>query len=116
MQVPPLDELPFASFSHAAASLLLALSSPAATRLNAWLIERRNPPVGSFAEINGVTLHYVHVPGPANSELPPVVFIHGASANLNDQMVPLRPLLEGRAEMLFLDRPGHGWSGRAKGQ
>ena len=44
-----------------------------------------------------------------------VVFIHGASANLNDQMVPLRPLLEGKAEMLFLDRPGHGWSGRSHG-
>jgi pimeloyl-ACP methyl ester carboxylesterase len=97
--------------------LLLALLAllAAATRLNAWLIERDNPPVGSFAEINGVRLHYVHVPGPENPELPPVVFIHGASANLNDQMVPLRPLLEGRAEMLFLDRPGHGWSGRGKG-
>lgn len=97
--------------------LLLALLAllAAATRLNAWFIERDNPPVGSFAEIDGVRLHYVHVPGPANSALPPVVFIHGASANLNDQMVPLRPLLDGRAEMLFLDRPGHGWSGRAKG-
>jgi len=95
------------------AGLLLLLA--AATRLNAWLIERDNPAVGTFAAINGVRLHYVHVPGPASPELPPVVFIHGASANLNDQMVPLRPLLEGRAEMLFLDRPGHGWSGRAKG-
>jgi len=93
---------------------LLAMLA-AATRLNAWFIERDNPPVGSFTEIGGVRLHYVHVPGPANSELPPLVFIHGASANLNDQMVPLRPLLEGRAEMLFLDRPGHGWSGRSKG-
>jgi len=97
--------------------LLLALLAmlAAVTRLNAWFIERDNPSVGSLAEIDGVRLHYVHVPGPANPELPPVVFIHGASANLNDQMVPLRPLLEGRAEMLFLDRPGHGWSGRGKG-
>ena len=30
-------------------------------------------------------------------------------------MAPLRPLLEGKAEMLFLDRPGHGWSGRSHG-
>ena len=31
-------------------------------------------------------------------------------------MVPIRPppLLEGRAEMLFVDRPGHGWSERAE--
>lgn len=93
-------------------SLLLALGS--ATRVNSWLIERRNPAVGVFAEVDGVKLHYVHVPA-KRAELPPVVFIHGASANLNDQMLPLRPLLEGRAEMLFLDRPGYGWSGRAKG-
>jgi len=93
----------------------LVILLAAATRLNVWFIERDNPPVGAFAEIDGVRLHYAHVPGPANPELPPVVFIHGASANLNDQMVPLRPLLEGKAEMLFLDRPGHGWSGRAKG-
>lgn len=91
--------------------LLLAV----ATRANAWLIARRHPPVGDFAEVDGVRLHYVHVPAPEGSALPPVVFLHGASANLNDQMVPLRPLLEGKAEMLFLDRPGHGWSGRARG-
>ena len=54
----------------------------------------------------------VHVPAPARPTLPPIVFIHGASANLQDQMVPLRPLLEGRAELLFFDRPGHGWSER----
>ena len=52
---------------------------------------------------------------PKTRTLPPIVFIHGASANLNDQMLPLRPLLEGRAELLFLDRPGHGWSGRGPG-
>ena len=94
-------------------ALLLVLAG--STRVIAWLIERRNPPIGSFADIDGVTLHYVHVPGPEGPGLPPVVFIHGASANLNDQMVPLRPLLEGKAEMLFLDRPGHGWSGRSHG-
>jgi len=85
------------------------------TRVSSWLIERRNPPVGSFADIDGARIHYVHVPGPEKPDLPPIVFIHGASANLKDQMVPLRPLLEGRAEMLFLDRPGHGWSSRGRG-
>jgi pimeloyl-ACP methyl ester carboxylesterase len=95
--------------------LVLLLVLAGITRVNAWLIERRNPPAGSFIDIDGVTLHYVHVPGPAQASLPPIVFIHGASANLNDQLVPLRPLLEGKAEMLFLDRPGHGWSGRSHG-
>lgn len=85
------------------------------TRIGVWLIDRRNPPVGEFAEIGGADIHYVHVPAPAGADLPPLVFIHGASANLKDQMVPLRPLLEGRAEMLFFDRPGHGWSERGAG-
>lgn len=99
---------------YAALAFLIALVLVlvGVTRIGAWRIERRNPPVGSFAEINGATLHYVHVPAGDKSDLPPLVFIHGASANLNDQMVPLRPLLEGRAELLFLDRPGHGWSER----
>ena len=82
------------------------------TRAGSWLIERRNPPVGAFADVNGARIHFVHVPAPADADLPPIVFIHGASANLRDQMVPLRPLLEGRAEMLFFDRPGLGWSER----
>lgn len=94
------------------ASVLVLLG---ATRIGVWLIERRNPPVGHFATIEGTQIHYVHVPAPVNAALAPIVFIHGASANLKDQMLPLRPLLEGRAEMLFLDRPGHGWSGRGLG-
>ncbi|MDG4903432.1 MULTISPECIES: alpha/beta hydrolase [unclassified Mesorhizobium] len=96
-------------------ALLLLVASLIAlagiTRACVWLIERRNPPIGAFADIDGARIHYVHVPA-AGAGLPSVVFIHGASANLKDQMLPLRPLLEGRAELLFLDRPGFGWSER----
>lgn len=101
----------------AAAFFLLALifALAGATRVGGWLIERRNPPVGVFATVNGTRLHFVHVPAPASPELPAIVFLHGASSNLKDQMVPLRPLLEGRAELLFLDRPGAGWSERGAG-
>jgi pimeloyl-ACP methyl ester carboxylesterase len=94
-------------------ALLLVLAG--ITRAGIWLIERRNPPAGSFIDINGAELHYVHVQAPQNPDLPPIVFIHGASGNLMDQMVPLRPVLEGRAELLFVDRPGHGWSQRGSG-
>ena len=102
---------------YAALAFLMALVLTLAgvTRVGSWLIERRNPPAGEFADIDGARIHYVHVPAPENADLPPIVFIHGASANLRDQMLPLRPLLEGRAEMLFFDRPGHGWSGRGPG-
>ncbi|MGX5802688.1 alpha/beta fold hydrolase [Bradyrhizobium sp. Arg314] len=91
-------------------ALLFALAG--VTRVGVWSIERRSPPAGAFAEIDGMRIHYVHIPASAGADLPPVVFIHGASANLKDQMLPLKPLLEGRAEMLFLDRPGFGWSER----
>ncbi|WP_378947580.1 alpha/beta fold hydrolase [Mesorhizobium sp. ANAO-SY3R2] len=98
----------------AAAVILLAmlLALFGVTRVASWLIEWRNPPVGSFADIEGARIHHVHVPPPAAPELPPLIFIHGASANLKDQMLPLRRMFEGRAEMLFFDRPGHGWSTR----
>ncbi|MER9560768.1 alpha/beta hydrolase [Mesorhizobium sp. M0571] len=102
---------------YAALALLMALVFTLAgvTRAGSWLIERRNPSVGGFADIDGARIHYVHIPAPENADLPPVVFIHGASANLRDQMLPLRPLLEGRAEMVFFDRPGLGRSGRGSG-
>jgi len=102
----------YAAFAFLLAFILVLVGI---TRAGSWLIERRYQPIGEFADINGARIHYVHIPAPANAELPAIVFIHGASANLRDQMLPLRPLLEGRAEMLFFDRPGHGWSGRGPG-
>jgi pimeloyl-ACP methyl ester carboxylesterase len=102
---------------YAALAFLMALvlALVGVTRAGSWLIERRGPSIGAFADIDGARIHYVHIPAPAVADLPPIVFIHGASANLKDQMLPLRPLLEGRAEMLFFDRPGFGWSGRGPG-
>lgn len=90
----------------------LSLIAAGATRIGTWRIEKNHPPVGAFAVVNGTEMHHVHVPAGPDADLPPVVFIHGASGNLRDQMVPLEPLLKGRAELLFIDRPGHGWSGR----
>lgn len=91
------------------AGLVLVLAGT--TRFGDWLIEKRNPPVGSFVTVRDTRVHHVHVPA-ENPTLPPVVFVHGASANLLDQMLPIRKELEGKAEMLFFDRPGHGWSTR----
>jgi pimeloyl-ACP methyl ester carboxylesterase len=89
-------------------SLLFALAG--CTRLQSSRIERANPPIGTFAEVNGARMHFVRIPAGPNADLPPLVFIHGASGNLNDPMVPFLPKLTGRAELLFLDRPGSGWS------
>jgi pimeloyl-ACP methyl ester carboxylesterase len=85
------------------------------TRAGVWLIERKFSPVGVFTTVNETRLHHVHLPAAQDADLPPVLFIHGASANLLDTMIPVRAQLEGRAELLFVDRPGHGWSHRGPG-
>ena len=74
--------------------------------------ERENVNRGELIDVGGFRMNSVHVPRPAGADLPPLVFIHGASANLNDPMTAFRAKLEGRAEMLFLDRPGLGYSER----
>jgi pimeloyl-ACP methyl ester carboxylesterase len=96
--------------------LFLTMLMVGVTYLGAWLVEREHPPAGAFTAVNGTRIHHVHrVPDAEAAILPPVVFIHGASGNLLDQMVPVLPLIEGRAELLFVDRPGHGWSQRGSG-
>ena len=82
------------------------------TRIQTRRISRLYPVIGDMVDVGGYKLHCVHVPAPANPQLPPIVFLHGASGNLRDQMAAFRHRLEGRAELLFVDRPGHGWSER----
>ncbi|PWV97242.1 pimeloyl-ACP methyl ester carboxylesterase [Hoeflea marina] len=82
------------------------------TRLKVRQIEARYPPIGRMVDVGGYALHVVHVAAPAGADLPPLVFVHGASGNLRDQMAAFLKPLAGRAEMLFVDRPGHGYSER----
>lgn len=42
--------------------LSLLFGSVGVARVNAWLTERRNPPVGAFVEVDGARLHVVHIP------------------------------------------------------
>ncbi len=76
------------------------------------MLERQFPNVGEPIDIGGLRMNSVFVPAGTTADLPPVVFIHGASGNLRDQMHAFRNRLEGRADLLFLDRPGHGYSER----
>lgn len=75
---------------------------------------RAHPPVGAFADIGGRQVHYVDVPkepgGRANE--PALVFIHGASGNLLDPLLAFRGPFEGRHRLIFVDRPGCGYSQR----
>ncbi|QND46019.1 alpha/beta hydrolase (plasmid) [Rhizobium lusitanum] len=61
-------------------------------------------------DVGGFKLNSVLVGATRKADLPPIVFIHGASTSLYDPMLSFREKLEGRAELLFLDRPGHGRS------
>lgn len=75
-------------------------------------IAARYPNIGELIDVGGFRLNSVHIPKPASADLPALLFIHGASGNLRDPMAAFRGPLEGRAEMLFVDRPGHGYSER----
>jgi pimeloyl-ACP methyl ester carboxylesterase len=98
-------------------SLLLAivLLLIAATGFSAYktrAIEQTYPNIGELTDIGGYRINAVHLPRPITSDLPALVFIHGASGNLRDQFTAFAASLAGRAEMLFVDRPGHGYSER----
>ena len=75
-------------------------------------IEARYPPAGSSVEIDGRDLHFLDMADADDADLPPILFVHGASGNLLDQALAYRETLEGRARLVFVDRPGHGYSGR----
>ena len=97
--------------------LLLILAALAVySARKAQKISESFPAAGEIARVGAQTdLHFVDVPAGQDAELPPIVFIHGASGNLRDQMLPFRSRLEGRARLVFVDRPGHGWSSRGQG-
>jgi pimeloyl-ACP methyl ester carboxylesterase len=52
--------------------------------------------------------------GPGDAPGPPVVLIHGASSNLEAMRKPLGDMLAARHRVILIDRPGHGWSTRAR--
>jgi pimeloyl-ACP methyl ester carboxylesterase len=106
-----------------AVPLLAAASAALATRMLVAGIEAAHPPAGRFVQASGRRFHVVDLPAAAGSgapsadaagaaEPPAIVFLHGAVATLVDPLTAFRPTLEGRARLVFLDRPGHGYSER----
>ncbi len=95
-----------------AAPFAIALAGYAFTVFKARAIERQFPNIGELIDVGGLRMNSVLVPAGDKADLPPIVFIHGASGNLRDQMHAFRARLEGRAALLFVDRPGHGYSER----
>jgi len=80
------------------------------TGIISYKIKDRFPPVGDFRMINGAKLHFVDTGNPAGTQKPAIVFIHGAGGNLNDPMPVYKAALENDYRLIFIDRPGQGYS------
>lgn len=75
-------------------------------------VETAFPAEGRMIPVNG---HDVHVIERGASNAPPVLMIHGASANAREFTSTLAPRLEMDLRVLMADRPGHGYSERFEG-
>lgn len=76
-----------------------------------WRAEKNAPPIGAFVDVDGERMHVLDI-GPKDSALPPVVLIHGASANLRDMKLALGDELAKTRRVIMVDRPGRGYSTR----
>jgi pimeloyl-ACP methyl ester carboxylesterase len=92
-----------------AALIMLAL----VTQAGVMAFQRGYPAQGEMIEVAGATLNVVDI-GPRDAPGPPIVLIHGASSNLETMRKPLGDMLAARHRVILIDRPGHGWSSRAR--
>ena len=81
-----------------------------ATQLIAAKAERLVPAVGKFIEVDGNRIHYVD-----EGEGRPIVFLHGLGAQLHHFRHTLFPHFGAGYRLIVLDRPGSGYSIRARG-
>jgi pimeloyl-ACP methyl ester carboxylesterase len=85
------------------------------TQIGVVALERAYPAQGRMIEVTGASLHVVDI-GPRDAAGPPIVMIHGASSNLGVMRRPLGDRLAGAHRVILIDRPGHGWSTRARAE
>lgn len=95
-----------------------ALLLVARTWTGARAIGADHPPIGTFVQANGRSIHHVDRPG--NPSLLPIVFVHGASGNLRDQLEAFGDAFANlpdaqRPRTIFMDRPGAGYTQRRPG-
>ncbi len=92
-----------------AALAVLALT----TQAGVLALQRAYPAQGRMIEVAGATLNVLDI-GPRDAAGPPIVIIHGASSNLQTMRRPLGDMLARHHRVILIDRPGHGWSTRAR--
>jgi pimeloyl-ACP methyl ester carboxylesterase len=81
-----------------------------ATRRIAREAEKAVPPAGKFIEIDGNRIHYIEA-----GQGRPILCIHGLGAQFHQFRHPLFAKLESEFRLVALDRPGSGYSVRARG-
>src|ERR1700738_347949 len=92
-----------------AALALLALI----TQAGVVAVQRLYPVQGRSIEVDGATLNVLDL-GPRDGAGPPIVMIHGASSNLEVMRQSLGEVLAETHRVILIDRPGDGWSTRAR--
>jgi pimeloyl-ACP methyl ester carboxylesterase len=83
------------------------------TQIGVLALQRAYPAQGEVIEVAGASLNIVDI-GPRDAGGPAVVMIHGASSNLEIMRQPLGDRLAEKHRVILIDRPGHGWSTRAR--
>jgi pimeloyl-ACP methyl ester carboxylesterase len=102
------------AFSMVAVIVVAALAVLAlVTQAGVLLVQRAHPASGAMIEVAGASLHIVEL-GPRDAAGPPIVMLHGASCNLEAMRQPLGEALAKNHRVILIDRPGHGWSTRAR--
>jgi pimeloyl-ACP methyl ester carboxylesterase len=85
----------------------------AMTEIGVLALQRAHPAQGAMIEVEDARLHVVDI-GPRDAAGPPIVMLHGASSNLEAMRRPLGDRLAEHHRVILIDRPGHGWSMRAR--
>src|ERR1700731_3420392 len=83
------------------------------TQAGVVAVQRLYPAQGQSIEVDGATLNVLDL-GPRDGAGPPIVMIHGASSNLEVMRQSLGEVLAKTHRVILIDRPGHGWSTRAR--
>src|SRR3981189_243123 len=85
------------------------------TQAGVLALQRAYPAQGKTIEVAGAKLNVVDI-GPRDAVGPPIVMVHGASSNLEVMRRPLGDMLAKNHRVILIDRPGHGWSTRARAE
>lgn len=92
--------------------LALLISLIALQGCVAWTAEQKSPPIGRFVDARGERMHVLELGVENIDKGPPIVLIHGASANLRDMKIALGDRLSADRRVILIDRPGRGYSTR----